>query len=231
MFFRAADNTNPKSLASRLRRERMEALFELVEDYPEPVRILDAGGSIGFWKDYGGGLPKHCQITALNLDVSGAPPEPDFAETKGDARAMPQFGDKSFDICFSNSVIEHVGTLYDQMAMAREIRRVAKSYFVQTPNRYFPLEPHFLMPWWQYYPKALRRVLCTHVNMGWMKRQPDRLLALAEIEQVRLLNRYEMGRLFPDAEVRREQFGPLTKSLIAIRRASSLAAQSGARND
>ncbi|MEM2045934.1 MAG: class I SAM-dependent methyltransferase, partial [Candidatus Bathyarchaeia archaeon] len=55
----------------------------------------------------------------------------------GDARCMP-FKDKSFDVVFSNSVIEHVGNYDDQKMCAEEIRRVGKCYFVQTPNFYFP---------------------------------------------------------------------------------------------
>ena len=221
MFFRAADNTNPDSLASRLRRKRVEMLCRLAEDFSEPVRVLDVGGYIGFWKQHAAFFAKRCHVTALNLDGTASATEPDFVQVKGDARSMTQYTDQSFDLCFSNSVIEHVGTLYDQMAMAREVRRVSKAYLVQTPNRYFPLEPHYLLPLWQFYPKALRRMLHTRFMLGWMKRQTDPLLALAEIEQVRLLNIGEMQRLFPDAEISRERIGPLTKSIIAIRRAAN----------
>lgn len=218
MIFRAADNTNPDSLASRLRRKRVELLCRLAEDFPEPVRVLDVGGHVHFWKQHTAIFGKRFQITALNLDRAASAAEPDLIQVRGDARSMPQYADQSFDLCFSNPVIEHVGTLYDQMAMAREIRRVGKSYLVQTPNRYFPVESHFLLPLWQFYPKALRRILCTRFNVGWMRRQPDPLLALAEIEQIRLLNAGEMRRLFPDAEISRERIGPFTKSIIAVRR-------------
>ncbi|HEU0009407.1 MAG TPA: methyltransferase domain-containing protein [Verrucomicrobiae bacterium] len=226
MFFRAADNSDSNSLASRMRRKRMEMLRQLIEDFPEPVRILDVGGNVGFWKKHLEILHRQCHITALNLDITNGASGPDIVQVQGDARSMPQYGDQSFDLCFSNSVIEHVGTLYDQMAMAREIRCVGKSYFLQTPNRYFPLEAHFLLPLWQFYPKTLRRLLYTRFTLGWMKRQPDPLLALAEIEQVRLLI-HEIRRLFPDAEIRREKIGPLTKSIIAIRRPNGAAAHAG----
>jgi hypothetical protein len=227
MFFRVADNLNADSLASRMRRKRIEILRPLVQDFPEPVRILDIGGYAGFWDRHVAIIQRRCHITALNLESSSTAPVPDMVQVQGDGRSMPQYADQSFDLCHSNSVIEHVGTLYDQMAMAREIRRVGKSYFLQTPNRYFPLEAHFLLPLWQFYPKTLRRVLYTRFTLGWMKRQPDPLLALAEIEQVRLLNLYEVRRLFPDAEIRREKIGPFTKSLIAVRRANGAGAHAG----
>jgi hypothetical protein len=218
MFFRLADNTNPDSLASSLRRKRFETFCRMADSFPEPVRVLDVGGYVTIWKQQTAHFGRRFRVTALNLDAPPLHTEPDFVQVRGDARSMPQYSNQSFDLCFSNSVIEHVGTLYDQLAMAHEIRRVSKAYFVQTPNRYFPLEPHFLMPFWQFYPKAFRRILCSRFTLGWMKRQPDPLLARAEIEQVRLLNAGEMRRLFPDAEISYERIGPLTKSLIAIRR-------------
>jgi hypothetical protein len=218
MFLRSADNTDPASISSRLRRKRIEALDSLLGDFAEPVRILDVGGSIGFWKQHAGTLSKRCQITALNQKHSGEISSSDLTEVLGDARTMPQYATGLFDVCFSNSVIEHVGTLYDQMAMAQEIRRVARSYFVQTPYRYFPLEPHFLLPLWQFYPVSLRSTLHGRFTLGWMRRQGDPLMARAEVEQLRLLTVYEMSRCFPDAEILCERIGPFTKSLFAIRR-------------
>ena len=63
---------------------------------------------------------------------------------------MDFFKDKSFDAVFSNSVIEHVGTFEDQKMMANEVIRVTNFYFIQTPNLYFPIEPHFLVPFFQF---------------------------------------------------------------------------------
>jgi hypothetical protein len=130
---------------------------------------------------------------------------------------MPEFDDLAFDVCVSNSVIEHVGTLFDQQAMACEIRRVARSYFVQTPYRHFPIEPHFLVPGWQYLPVAVRCAIFRRFELGWMGRQPDPFLARAEVEQIRLLDARDMRALFPDAVILLERVGFLTKSLVARR--------------
>ena len=73
----------------------------------------------------------------------------------GDAVDMPGISDGAFDVVFSNSVIEHVETYENQRRMAAEIRRVGRRYFVQTPNRHFPLEPHFLVPGFQLLPYPL----------------------------------------------------------------------------
>jgi ubiquinone/menaquinone biosynthesis C-methylase UbiE len=84
-------------------------------------------------------------ITLLNPELSESAPS-NFTAFVGDGRSMPQFEDHQFDIVFSNSTIEHVGSIDDQRAMAREIVRVGRKYYVQTPNRYFPIEPHFVFP-------------------------------------------------------------------------------------
>lgn len=216
MVFAAADNRNPQSLASRMRRQRTAWFAQLLAPFSEPVRVLDIGGTPSFWLLNAPTLPKRCEFTLLNLDTASTEGLAHACSVVGDARRMT-FANLEFDVAFSNSVIEHVGTLYDQMAMAREVRRVARAYFVQTPNRYFPLEPHFLFPLWQFLPLWFRTALHRRAQLGWMQRQPDALLARAGVEQIRLLNRTEMIRLFPDATMRDETLGPFTKSLIAIR--------------
>jgi len=215
MVLGLADNCDPQSLASRLRRQRMAWFVELLNAVPAPVRVLDVGGTVAFWRSTAADWLPRCQVTLVNLRPEDTGDLPGATAVAGDARHMPRFADRSFDLCFSNSVIEHVGTLYDQRAMAREIRRVAHGYFVQTPYRHFPLEPHFLVPFWQYLPAGVRAALFRRFRLGWMGRQPDPFLARAEVEQVRLLNRREMRVLFPDATLLAERVGPLVKSLVA----------------
>lgn len=219
-LYQLADHTNPDSYISRRRRERMKWFLPLLADFPEPVRILDIGGTASFWKNNAPDLPKNCLWTLLNMELEDVSGLPGASAVKGDARNLGMFGDQSFDICFSNSVIEHVGTLYDQLAMAREIQRVGRSYFVETPNRYFPLEPHFLFPGWPFLPTWFRAFLLNHFKVGWWPRRTDPFLARAEVEQIRLLNLREVKYLFPDARIHLEKFGPLTKALVAIGRSS-----------
>jgi hypothetical protein len=199
----------------------MQWFCPLLESCSEPVRILDVGGPAAFWKTHVPELPRRVQITLLNLVPAETDGLANASAVIGDARNMHEFTDRAFDVCFSNSVIEHVGTFLDQQAMAREIQRVAQAYFVQTPNRYFPVEPHFLFPFWQFLPRGLRVLLHQRLRLGWMPRQSDPLLARAEVEQIRLLNASEMKQLFPNARICREKFGGLTKSIIAIRKPGS----------
>ena len=99
--------------------------------------------------------------------------------------------------------------------MAAEIRRVAKRYFVQTPNRYFPLEPHFLTPGFQYLPLGARAWLVSHFSLGWYPRIADRAQARREVEQIVLLSERQVRTLFPDAEIYRERLLGVTKSFVA----------------
>jgi hypothetical protein len=211
-----ADNTQPDSLVSRLRRARLKQFIKMVPP-AKPTHILDIGGTIDFWESHWGELPRNVALTIVNLEPQNARSGLPIRSITGDARNLSEFGDAHFDYCFSNSVIEHVGTLADQRAMANEVRRVASGYFLQTPYRYFPVEPHFLLPLWAQMPLWLRTALHQSVDLGWMAAQPDYLNARADVEQIRLLSIREMHLLFPDAELRLERMCGLVKSIMAVR--------------
>lgn len=218
MLKRLSDISNPHSLASRLRARRLERFQRIARAFDAPVRVLDVGGTVHFWDQAAATLQIPCEVTLLNTEAHPIPPGHPIcvASFAGDGRDMRSLGDRSFDVVFSNSVIEHVGTFRDQLAMAKEIRRVGRSYYVQTPNRYFPIEPHFLCPCWQFFPISLRAFLHRHVHMGWMPRQPDPAAALAEVKAIRLLSRRELRSLFPDGDIAPECFGGMVKSWMAI---------------
>jgi 2-polyprenyl-3-methyl-5-hydroxy-6-metoxy-1,4-benzoquinol methylase len=127
---------------------------------------------------------------------------------------MSQFRPKEFDFVFSNSVIEHVGSYADQSRMAKEIERVGKRYFVQTPNFYFPIEPHFVFPAFHWLPITIRVWLITHFNLGWYSKFSDVQSASAEVRSIRLLKKREFVRLFPDSKLFEERFFGLTKSFV-----------------
>ena len=133
---------------------------------------------------------------------------PNVTMQRGDATSLP-FGDRFFPIAFSNSVIEHIPK-HLQGQFASEIRRVADRYFVQTPNRWFPIEPHYQVPLFQFLPVRVQRFLNRHFTLGWREK--------GCWEAVNLLSAGDLRCLFPDAEIRRERMFGLTKSLMAVRR-------------
>lgn len=216
MIFRAADNLNPDSMASGFRRQRLNLFFRLF--YRDaPLSILDLGGTPAFWAPHLEQLPSGSSVTVVNLQPGADPAGERILHHTGDGRDLREFADRTFDVCFSNSTIEHAGTATDQAAMASEIRRVADGYFVQTPNYLFPLEPHFLVPFWQFLPVSFRTWLHRRSDLGWMRREPDLQKAREAVTSIRLLSAKKFQGLFPDAQIHQERFGPLTKALIAYR--------------
>lgn len=213
---RYAENKDDQSVSVKLRRRRFELFLAMIRDLPRPVRILDIGGRQEYWEMLGADVmgKNQLRITLLNLDAP-ATSLSNLASVSGDARSMPQFADQQFEIVFSNSTIEHVGGLEDQQRMSQEVRRVGKQYYVQTPNRYFPIEPHFIFPLFQFLPVALRVWLVRHFRMGWCPRIPDRERARREVQEIRLLTKAEMKWLFPEADIFEEKFFGMTKSFVA----------------
>jgi hypothetical protein len=198
-----------------MRRRRFELFLSLLRTLKGHVEILDIGGTQQFWNLMLGDDSIDVRVTLLNIEHQPVPSSR-FVSAVGDGRAMPQFAAKSFDVVFSNSVIEHTGDYSNQRRMADEVRRVGRRYFVQTPNKRFPIEPHFLVPWFQYLPVRTRAWLLSTFDLGWYKRIPDITAARQEIESIQLLTRKKFIALFPDARIHEEKLSALTKSFVAI---------------
>jgi SAM-dependent methyltransferase len=210
------DNEQPETLASRLRQKRWEHFRDLVYLVGRPVNILDVGGTHTIWQRIGFTDQADIHITLLNLKPAPSP-HWNVESLEGNACGMPQFHDKQFDIVFSNSVIEHVGDNERVQLMADEIRRVGRNYYIQTPNRYFPIEPHFVFPMFQFLPISLRTTLLHNFPLGWYPRASNRKHAEAVVRSVHLLSKREMKALFPDAVTVDERLCGMTKSIQACK--------------
>lgn len=211
---RAATDTRPGSLSRRLRDRRFAQFEQFADTLPRPLRIIDVGGTPDYWRARGWGDRDDVKITLVNLK-SFAQASANIIPVTGDATSLAH-DDDSFDLAFSNSVIEHLFTYEDQERMAREVSRVAPAYWVQTPNFWFPVEPHFLAPTWHWMPRRVRVEILTRRDMGWADRSPRRQAELL-VEEIRLLRRRELVRLFPDAILLPERVGGLVKSWTATR--------------
>jgi hypothetical protein len=216
-----ADDSTGSSLSHRLRARRFERFEKLTADLDRPLSIIDIGGTNQFWEQRGWAGRDDVEITLVNL-VAEEDRHPNIHPTVGDATALTHFADDEFDIAFSNSVIEHLFNYDAQTAMAAEVRRVARAYWVQTPNFWFPMEPHFLTPAWHWLPVSLRVEILRRRPVGWMGRVSDPVKARQVVEEVRLMRRSELGRLFPGATLVPERLGGLVKSWTAIDGFSSL---------
>lgn len=213
MFKKIADNREEDSLAVQFRRKRSAFFSSLLSKLERPVHILDIGGTESYWKTTGMVSEEGIFITLLNLSLNEVS-LPNAESVKGDARDL-QYEDGKFDVVFSNSVIEHVGGPADQMKMAGEVRRVGKRYFIQTPNKFFPLEPHFLFPFYQFLPVPVQVSLLRNFDLGWFKRTPEPEKAREIVESIRLLGKRHFRELFPNARIYEEKILWLTKSFVA----------------
>jgi hypothetical protein len=213
IFNKVANFSRPDSLSAKLREKRFSFFLSLLSQLEYPIIILDVGGTEAFWKMMNLSKVEGIKITLLNTDDSVVA-DPLFTYVKGDARDL-KFPDKSFDVVFSNSVIEHVGGFVDQYKMAQEVRRVGKRYFIQTPNKNFPIEPHFVFPFFQFLPKEIRVWLLMNFKLGWFSRQSSPSHARSIVDSIFLLNKDEFLSFFPGCKLYQEKIAGITKSFIA----------------
>jgi hypothetical protein len=212
------------SLGTQFRRRRAAPLMQMIEDCfrsKGAVQLLDVGGMEKYWNicDPDWLAARRVRVTLSNLPDDILPVDrPDVFEAhEGDGCALP-FGDDAFDICHSNSTIEHVGTWSRKTAFANECRRIAPAYFIQTPNFWFPWEPHFGVPFYHWLPDPARLWLAGRVALGWHHKARDVGEGMQQVEYASLLSRPMMEFLFPDGEIVAERLMGLTKSFVAIRR-------------
>jgi SAM-dependent methyltransferase len=175
--------------------------------------ILDVGGLPADWQLLQGLLGFRPRVTILNL---GRPSAGDgFPWVIASGLELP-FADQSFDIVYSNSVIEHLYNRANQQRFAAEIARVGRSYFVQTPNRWFPIEPHYLTPFIHFFPPHVQLRLLRNFTVWGLMTRPNPELCRRDIDEIQLLDETDMRSLFPNARLIREYFCGLTKSLVAV---------------
>lgn len=192
------------------RAKRMQQFVHLF-DITDQTRVLDVGGSLLNWTT----VPIQPQLTILNLPGDSGGPHEGAQWVLGDGLHLP-FKDKSFDVVYSNSVIEHVGNFANQCELANEIMRVGKAYYVQTPARWFPFETHLLTPFVHYSPKKVQRKLLRYFTIWGLFAQPSPEICDFFIAQTRLLDFGDVKKLFPHARIMHERLLGLTKSFIAI---------------
>jgi hypothetical protein len=205
----------PNSISARSRASRWQIFRSTFPDIGE-MRVLDLGGTPETWRL---SPVKPFHVTVLNLYDYGDPGGPDLDHIQGDAcragEVLKEWGRQSdFDLVFSNSLIEHVGGHARRVDLAKQVRELAPRHWVQTPYRYFPLEPHWLFPAMQFMPAMARVSIAMHWPLSWTVNKAD--LAREQVLWTELLSITEMRDLFPDSVIVREKALGLTKSLIAV---------------
>ncbi len=198
------------------RKKRMRTFFQILKPI-ENATILDVGGNIFHWSLVKGKL----KIAILNIELPrnyGQEYKNNVKFVLGSGLNLP-FRNNSFDIGYSNSVIEHLETLENQKQFAKEIMRVGKNIFVQTPNKYFFVEPHILTPFIHYLPKGVQRKLLRNFTIWGLIVRPSQQYCINHvIDEIRLLSYKELRLLFPNCSIIKEKFLFFTKSFYIIRK-------------
>lgn len=227
-----ANPADDRSLSYRFRARRDLRLKEFLLAAKEraarasggPCRVADLGGAAAYWQRVGfDWLEQHgFAVDCFNLEASelsrDALPAGPVRLFEGNACAMTGHADDSYDIVHSNSVIEHVGGWPQMRDFAREVRRLAPSYYVQTPYFWSPVDPHFFrVPMIHWLPVSLRAKIHLRIGAGWAARAGDLDAAMAQADSNYMLDRSQFRALFPDAELRFERVLGFPKSMIATR--------------
>jgi len=195
----------------------VEQLNKVKAEMPNrPVRILDIGGLEIYWERMNYLNTPDVHITLLNLEKV-ATKSNNVISVKGNATNLAEYKDHEFDIVHSNSVIEHLYSKDNHKKMADEARRVGKYYYVQTPNYWFFLEPHWIFPFFQWLPVSTRVFLTRHFNLGHYKKIPNKEAARKLVSEINLITEGEMKKLFPDGKIYREMFMGMKKSITSYR--------------
>jgi hypothetical protein len=206
----------PDSPAMRARARRWELVGRSFPDIRDQ-HVVDLGGTVKSWLS-APIRPK--TVTVLNLMEPGESDEDWLFPVTGDACNAVEVLEKagvgtSFDVVFSNAVLEHVGGHANRVRFAESVHALAPRHWVQTPYRYFPLEPHWLFPGMQFLPNSARARVARHWPLAHTK-SPDMDDARSSVLWTELIGLTEMKAYFPSSRIVHERAAGLTKSLIAI---------------
>lgn len=207
---------SPVSVGARARARRWQLVRELYPNISE-MSVIDLGGTVESWLRTPV-RPK--SVTVVNLFEPGRSELDWLMPVTGDAcaarNALAGAGAMtSFDLVFSNSLLEHVGGHAKRAELAAEVRELAPRHWVQTPYRYFPVEPHWLFPFMQFLPVAVRIPIAHKWPLSHSK-PASRAEAQSNVLWTDLVGITEMRAYFPESRIVREKVAGLTKSITAV---------------
>src|SRR6478609_3434061 len=208
---------SPDSYGARRRAARWELLRAYFPDI-EALRVLDLGGTAESWRR---APVRPAHVTVLNLFEPGESDDDWLLPVTGDAvharEALAGAGvDTGFDLVYSNSLLEHVGGHAQRRGLADEVRALAPRHWVQTPYRYFPVEPHWLFPGLQFLPLAARSKVAAVWPLA-HSRPASPSEAMSEVQWTERVGIAELRAYFPGSLVVHERLAGLTKSIVAVR--------------
>jgi SAM-dependent methyltransferase len=194
----------------RISRENRYRLFMRLMRPSATTRILNVGATgaqTGLSEQLEHWYPHLNQLTGggLNYDeaVDYRASFPGVTAVVFDGCALP-FADKSFEIVYSNAVLEHLPGPDFVDRFAREVQRAGKSWFVSTPNYWYPFDPHYHLP--------LVQLLSENAQRRLVKR-----LGKVPYDHLHLLKRSQLRSLFPTSQVIGSRVTFYPETLVAYR--------------
>jgi hypothetical protein len=199
-----------RKVGGRFRQRRRRWLFQQFQDCHT---VVDPGGTLESWNGM-----RFPAILLVNVTSPTAPPPSGFQHVQADACETQLTA--AFDLAFSNSAIEHVGTLERQRQFASEMMRLGRHIYCQTPNRWFPIEPHYLAVFVHWLPPQMfGHTLHRYLTLqGWAQRPTrEQSMKIRQHEAIRFLSKRELRELFPGCSIRTERVLGLAKSYTVWR--------------
>src|SRR5450755_3538576 len=203
------DGNREGSFAHSCRQRRHEEFMRRFPDLAS-LRVLDLGGTADAWRT---STLRPLGVTLVNI----APQvriEPWMNFVRADA-CSGGFG--QYDVVFSNSLMEHLGGHARRQQFADVVQQSAPSWWIQTPYRYFPVEPHWFFPCFQFLPFKMRLEICRRWDIGHIGAHPNIRDAAEAVSSTELISATEMRAYFPTSEIWFERLAGLPKSLVAIK--------------
>ena len=205
---------------SKISRTRKLELFNKLMNPTKEMKILDIGSQINptnecdiQFIDY---YPWKSNVSAINLSSEHISLiqqyYPEIDARVGDACALP-WEDKQFDIVFSNAVIEHLGSVEKQKKMATEIMRVGKSWFVTTPNRWYPFEFHMRLPLVTWLPRNGYIRFGQVISYNHTKRK---YMTGIRRDDLRLMTAKDLRHCFPTSRIIKQRVTFMAEILICV---------------
>ena len=175
------------------------------------MRVLDLGGTAASWR---ASAVRPLGLTLVNLSHEQDSGESWMDTVYADACAG---GFGKYDLVFSNSLLEHLGGHARRQQFADVVQESAPCWWVQTPYRYFPVEPHWVFPGFQFLPFRVRQEITQRWKIGHMGAHPDPAEAAGLVASVELISVTEMRSYFPAGDIWLERLAGLPKSLVAVK--------------
>ena len=190
------------------RADFIKKIISFIYEENNSCKIIDLGGTEEFWNiiDADFLYENNVKITLINLHPYAVKNKQIFKIHHMDFFSLNPKDFSDFDLSFSNSVIEHLENDENQRKFASLHKTIAKYYYCQTPNKHFPIEPHFMFPFFQFLNKKLKIFLSMNFELGNYDNIKNKEIADKYIEEIKLLSKKNLSKIFPYAQIKKEYF-------------------------